>query len=96
MLCAADLCGCDVDDLIESDSDDESHQDLNLLLLKDRVFNRVEGTSIKHQPCASRLHAEFWRQLWSGVGGLPLKDGISVWLAGTNPEMEPDPSTVFK
>ena len=63
----AEMCGCDVEDLLERESDHEDH---------------YEQFGNSPSPAQKKVAAEFWRRLWSGVGGLPLKDGVSMQVAG--------------
>lgn len=64
-LWGADMCGCDVEDLLEGEYEKEGD-----------VLDESE---------IEALRAQFWSNLWNGVIGLPLKDGIKVSVLGTDP-----------
>ena len=75
-MCGAAQCGCDVEDLLESESDHEEE---------------LEQFGEDGDPARKDAAAEFWRRFWRGIGSLPLKDGVSVTVPGASVGYCPTP-----
>lgn len=80
---SAEMCGCDVEDLLESEEEDG-------------VDDNTHGGD--PHAGSMRLRKRFCKRFWNGISALPLLDGVEVRVAsvGLGDEFCVDPAIVRK